>query len=949
MDFIVGVTEVGGHGTGDDTVPELRFRKTSSFYPYVAFLVQLQGSAIRDVSSSSTGIAWGDVAPVNSTDVPSAIHPKDRPVLLFSGLANEHIKSYYYDTKNIPKARIDLVSTGELSLFIRPISVSNVENSGKLFSNERITILFNEYQDTVTRLTVVDNHMTLRLSTDRINLNGWNHLSFINFAFPEPEEIRKFILINGNVAIDDARTRIEGNTGAFTNDSVPDGSFMYFGSGTSDTAFHGYLDSIEMYASYPRSLSLTELDVSVPKAFFDLPVIQDFSSQFFINGAAPLSTYLTATLYVNGIAGENMYSRATDRFITNDVNLRPTHDIVNGSYVTHRADVVTSVLMVSRHDSLSVLTTNLETRHDTITKAARQAAIIARHDIITGTWQASRHDSISTLTIDLTTRHDTITKAARQSLMTARHDVVTGSYTAGRHDSISTLLTDLTTRHDVIGNLEAKPIVVPTEIVARHDTITKSARQAAIIARHDIVTGSMQTVRHDSLSVLLSDLSTRHDMINVLANYKEIVARHDVVTRSMQATHHDSISMLLVDLTARHDIVTSVITNLETRHDSISRLNKYKNLDTWHDVVTTVKSFNANVISIADRYLMHNNIRYEISDYSLVDDNDSYGVTGSCQVADVNILKNLREGDEVSLFVMSQEWKLIASSISKEKTPRNVTVNIELINKLALKSNEYIARKISYSNTEKTAKEIAEDILGETIEWNIINWLVKEKLLVVLDTSPLDAVRELISAVKGCIGVNPDGTIFVNYRLSDVKSSDWDKKTPDIELSEENNLLSVQTVFEPTERFGRVEVYEADSIDRNWQISSELIGSFAAIITIRTNPWLPPEKIDLYHTGSINVSIDKLFEVFETIEEELEFKGGAASASQPIYEILNVSWRYVNLGELYHKIDEKELIADDPFESMAIVKYKTRKVQAKARNSVEETTQFVAREKLWQS
>ena len=240
--------------------------------------------------------------------------------------------------------------------------------------------------------------------------------------------------------------------------------------------------------------------------------------------------------------------------------------------------------------------------------------------------------------------------------------------------------------------------------------------------------------------------------------------------------------------------------------------------------------------------------------------------------------------------------------------------------------------------TVVSARAAVEDVLGQTVDWQIDDWTLPAYRLAALDQAPLDIATRIVAAAGALLESNPDGTLYARHAWP-VPATQLATATPDHTLPA-HKLLSSDEQATRQQRINRVRVVDvevgyADQIEYTADEDDGLKG----IVKAWPSPWravrvlLPPGILPLrLFSDGIKT---------EQHTKEFEFVAGRAQLTYPLYELISITWLQTNLGGVTGALGSRELVSDtaDGY-SLAIVTYTTRYYQYRAESLIETDAQL---------
>ncbi|MBF0358954.1 MAG: discoidin domain-containing protein [Magnetococcales bacterium] len=170
----------------------------------------------------------------------------------------------------------------------------------------------------------------------------------------------------------------------------------------------------------------------------------------------------------------------------------------------------------------------------------------------------------------------------------------------------------------------------------------------------------------------------------------------------------------------------------------------------------------------------------------------------SWQNLNINTLFNLEIAGELFLLLVDSknssrdgsgrhQRTLIASSpIVKYDTPRAATINL-------------------VSRDSCGAKELVEELLGETVLWQQVNWTITAGVLSYNGQTPLQVVKNIVSSVGGVVNSKPDGTVLIQPRFP-IPVSEWQIQTPNHVLTDSSDNLEINESCQTLNLFDKVTI-----------------------------------------------------------------------------------------------------------------------------------------------
>lgn len=105
------------------------------------------------------------------------------------------------------------------------------------------------------------------------------------------------------------------------------------------------------------------------------------------------------------------------------------------------------------------------------------------------------------------------------------------------------------------------------------------------------------------------------------------------------------------------------------------------------------------------------------------------------------------------------------------------------------------------------AKDVVEEVLGESVEWDLPNWRLAGERFGVTGVAPLAVAKIMAAAVGGVVQARPNGTLWLRRRFL-LSVPDWDLGTPDHVFTDGADLLATREVGQFGGRINQITVQE---------------------------------------------------------------------------------------------------------------------------------------------
>lgn len=266
-----------------------------------------------------------------------------------------------------------------------------------------------------------------------------------------------------------------------------------------------------------------------------------------------------------------------------------------------------------------------------------------------------------------------------------------------------------------------------------------------------------------------------------------------------------------------------------------------------------------------------------------------YAWNASIILEDLSFYQILNRGDVVELNVQGEIYNLVVESKSLSRGgPADVSMRIEALSP-SIKHRFPDATPINYENTTPVlARDAVETILGEVVDWQILNWAIPAYRIRAEDAEPISLAQEIVNAVGGVIESKRDGTLLVRNSFR-VNIPDYPTATADHVYTDVEHNLSVSEEFTVREGYNSFLVLEdvtglSDTLE--WVPNEDIVTG--GVLRAYPNPWRT--TIQIIHTDGTSVSLNPLGVRTRQETETVEFVAGNASLGFAAISLDTITW-----------------------------------------------------------
>ena len=241
--------------------------------------------------------------------------------------------------------------------------------------------------------------------------------------------------------------------------------------------------------------------------------------------------------------------------------------------------------------------------------------------------------------------------------------------------------------------------------------------------------------------------------------------------------------------------------------------------------------------------------------------------------------------------------------------------------------------------TVVSARAAVEDVLGQTVDWQIDDWTLPAYRLAALDQAPLDIATRIVAAAGALLESNPDGTLYARHAWP-VPATQLATATPDHTLPA-HKLLSSDEQATRQQRINRVRVVDVDvGYADQIEYTADEDDGLKGIVKAWPSPWREIRIIHTRGTPPVRLYPDSIQS--EQLTETVEFVAGRGAVRYPLHTLGAVVWLADDLGGITTAAGSRELVSDtENGYSLAMVTYTTRYYQYRAESLIETDAQLL--------
>lgn len=304
--------------------------------------------------------------------------------------------------------------------------------------------------------------------------------------------------------------------------------------------------------------------------------------------------------------------------------------------------------------------------------------------------------------------------------------------------------------------------------------------------------------------------------------------------------------------------------------------------------------------------------------------------TGSLTLARITDADKFLFDDDVILDLNGEIYEMVVDSIQQNRTgPATVSAILRVLSKSARFDTPRASEVTHIFDVPTSAQDAAEFLLGTTVDWRTVDWLLPANRFGVENASALDAVAILAEAVGATLETNPDGTLYVRDQY-EVRVSDYLTATPSHVFLAADSILAIAESLGPQEIVNRLRIRDdegslfQDRMEFEPDTDNELIGT----MSIFPSPFRDMD-LDTTRFNPPIIILSKIGTVEITKTETIEIIEGEGTVGFPIFAIDSTQYLDVDLGALTFDPDSETVRSSDPVNLYSLVEitYRTRAIQ----------------------
>lgn len=433
-------------------------------------------------------------------------------------------------------------------------------------------------------------------------------------------------------------------------------------------------------------------------------------------------------------------------------------------------------------------------------------------------------------------------------------------------------------------------------VVNQHEMLYDMDQYTGVVQQHETPWTVNITVQHQSGYSALGPVVTQHESGWDLEQYNRVLQSSSNPYGIYFAAQHESVWTLTLDVVTQHEAPYEPTVDVITQND-----HEYDIL-TYNPVIAQNIAYYAMIdstVTVTTDYatLTVNGVVTDIQEAVIAHSEGDFAYNASIILTDLSRYAAINRGDTAILDIYGETYTLqVESKGLSRNAPAGLSMRIEALSP-SIKHSAPLATPIDYENTTNTAARTAvETILGEVVDWQMVNWSIPAYRIRAEDAIPIELAKEIVNAVGGVIEPKRDGTLLVRPAFQ-VNIPDYATAIVDHTYTDAEHNLSVNEEFDVRDDYNWFHIIE-DTSGLNdvleWVPNDDI--STGGILRAYPEPWRT--SIQIIHTDGIAVFLAPLGVQQRQETEVVEFVAGSASLSYPGISLDNISWHSTPLTGL---------------------------------------------------
>ncbi len=461
-----------------------------------------------------------------------------------------------------------------------------------------------------------------------------------------------------------------------------------------------------------------------------------------------------------------------------------------------------------------------------------------------------------------------------------------------------------------------------------------------LTAQYSLQIGSYLQVQYSDVGLIKSFLSCYYNDALLLSSYL--------------TANYDDAKSLISELEAQYTLTTDIKSSLEAvysllKDSNISSLQALYNLDNLNSVKSMLLAlYNIDPDSFVVSQTETMKLNGEYVPFAYI--NLEKDISRSVIIAEVKLINedDFNKSDFLDVVEINLNGTIYNFVVYEKNDQSSISADSYILGLAspAIQLDFPYANKVDDGFEITTASDTCDRLAqleGFTVsEWNVpADGLLDSSKIDFSTLSPIEAMRTIVSPIKGVIQSKNNGDIVVN-RGKKVNSDKLDDTVTDIFFTTGENFTNTDRTHVKKKGYNRYAVSNTSLIDKNYTVETERISDFETIVKAYQNPW--QDDTVFLSTSEVDniVGIERLTDDYEEYHCELvNIEEGYGNINYGGYVLLDYDYETSrDLGTV--SIDEsKNVTTAITGESTVLIKYYARVRRWRVTHTGSLTVQFI--------
>ena len=464
----------------------------------------------------------------------------------------------------------------------------------------------------------------------------------------------------------------------------------------------------------------------------------------------------------------------------------------------------------------------------------------------------------------------------------------------------------------------------------------------SLAVQHSATQGYTLQAQHQTLYDSLLQIEAQNKTGYSLDQYVHIQAQNEAAYSVVLAARNAAVYGLLHSIAKQNKAPYSSTVDVYTQHSTKYGLQDFDWVQAYNKATWLLLDGEVD-ITVPTATMVYDSEEIDIIECVITAGEGDLVWVANVRIADVSWYTKMKRGDAFTVTLQGEVYSFVVDSKSMDRSgPSQVSMRIDGFSpSTKYRSPNAALIDVEY-DTALTARHIVEDILGETVDWGIINWVIPAFRVAGDQVVPSEIARTIVEAVGGLLESNRDGSLYTR-NMFPATIPQYNSATPDQVYTDIQHNLSVSEDYEARDDYDCFIVTDGESqFGDSLEWIPEEEDPTRGVVRAYTSPlrW----DVEVKYTGGALSSMSRIGVISREEEDLVEFTEGTGSTSYPLHSIVSITWHSTSLGGLSFEVGAKDLTAGVSVNygyGLATVKYTTKSLNYSVVGSATVKAQFI--------